>query len=87
MSNATQTNIIEIKPRTCTTKTAAAYIGIPEATLKKSRSTGLLFGRPTPVYKKSANGVLYEFSVLDKWIDDMPQYENASDEHVQKMYS
>jgi len=34
------------------TREASAYLGCAEYTLRRSRSTGILFGRATPAYKK-----------------------------------
>jgi hypothetical protein len=37
-------------------------------TLKRSRSTGSLLGRPSPEYSRIGNRVFYERSILDEWL-------------------
>jgi len=83
MKNAIKNEVIEILPRTCLTSSAAKYLGIPEKTLKKSRSTGTLYGVATPSYKKVKNTVFYEYKTLNEWLDSLPSFCNATDEKLQ----
>lgn len=82
---AEQTKVIDIKPITCLTATAAKYLGIPEATLKKSRSTGILYGIATPPYRKVGNAVFYEYKKLDEWMSKIPVFANAADEQLKSL--
>jgi hypothetical protein len=37
--------------------------------LRRSRSTGLLLGLPSPEYLRIGNRICYEKSVIDAWVD------------------
>jgi len=73
-----QRHTADISPRACNTGKAADYLGVPKTTLKLSRTTGLLCGRPAPAYKKLERAVLYEYRTLDAWLDDLPEYANTA---------
>jgi predicted DNA-binding transcriptional regulator AlpA len=49
-------------------KQAANFLGINDDVLRKSRSTGTLFGLPAPKYIKLGRLVRYEASTLDAWV-------------------
>jgi len=51
-----------------TSPEAADYLRIAEQTLRNSRSTGRLFGYPTPPYRKFGTLVRYRKPDLDAWI-------------------
>ena len=62
----------------------AAYIGASPHSLKSSRRTGLLWGMPAPEFKKAARKVIYIRATLDKWVDQLPTYQNtAQSEHLE----
>jgi hypothetical protein len=62
----------QFNPKLLTTKKASKYLGIPEATLRSSRTTGLLYGQETPKYKKIGRMVFYPMVELDKWLNSIP---------------
>jgi len=47
--------------------------------LKKSRSTGQLWGYPAPRFIKAKRKVLYRKSDLDAFIAQLPQYQNNAE--------
>ncbi len=49
-------------------KQAAEFLGINDDVLRKSRSTGLLFGLPAPSHIKLGRIVRYEESTLNSWV-------------------
>jgi len=57
---------------------AAVYIGVSPNSLKISRRTGELCGFPAPEYKKMERKVIYIRTVLDKWLADLPGYQNTA---------
>ena len=57
---------------------AASYIGASEHSLKRSRRTGLLWGIQAPEFKKAARKVIYMRATLDKWVDELPTYQNTA---------
>ena len=56
----------------------AAYIGAAPTSLKASRRTGELWGRPAPEYKKAERKVIYLRAILDQWLADLPDYKNTA---------
>ncbi|MCP5347952.1 MAG: helix-turn-helix domain-containing protein [Gammaproteobacteria bacterium] len=54
-------------------KEAAAFLGVAEYTLRRSRTIGKLLGRPAPAYRKIGGKVLYERSTLSEWLDASPE--------------
>lgn len=54
------------------TRKAAAYLGTTEATLRKSRHTGFLWGYPTPRYLKTGRICRYRLADLDEFLDTIP---------------
>jgi predicted DNA-binding transcriptional regulator AlpA len=51
-----------------TSQEAADYLRISEGTLRRSRSTGYLFGFPTPPYRKLGHIVRYRKPDIDAWM-------------------
>lgn len=73
-SNTTQTTLkyyqdaYGIKPRNSSIKTAP-ILGCSEDTLRKSRSTGYLFGVPAPRHIKIGYTVKYTLEDLVEWLE------------------
>ncbi|MEH6473043.1 MAG: hypothetical protein V7752_17540 [Halopseudomonas sp.] len=61
-------NTIELRK----TPEAADFLKIKAETLKISRHTGMLCGRPAPAFRKIGRLVVYEQSVLEEWIKQIP---------------
>ena len=57
---------------------SAEYIGVSKNSLKISRRTGELCGKPAPEYKKAERKVIYLKSVLNQWLADLPGYKNTA---------
>ena len=57
---------------------AAAFIGCSPYTLRMSRVTGKLFGKPAPKYIKRGKKVDYTPKELKKCNDQFPEYENTA---------
>lgn len=57
-----------IKPRNCS-KEAAHILGCHDDTLRKSRSTGYLFGVPAPRHIKTGHTVKYTLKDLVAWLE------------------
>lgn len=52
---------------------AAEYIGISGYTLKLSRHTGSLCGKPAPAHRKLGRLVVYDKATIDAWIEQFPE--------------
>ena len=66
------------KPRFDTNE-AAQYLGnCSPYTLRRSRTTGLLFGLPAPTFKKRGRTVVYEREVLDAFNSQFAELSNTS---------
>ncbi len=64
---------------------AALHIGASPHSLKRSRRTGKLWGVKAPEFKKAARKVIYLRATLDKWVDELPTYQNtAQSEQVER---
>lgn len=57
---------------------AAPILGTTCSTLKQSRYTGLLFGKPAPKFIKMGRSARYKLVELLKFRDQFPEYENTS---------
>ena len=57
---------------------AAGHIGAPPTSLKISRRTGMLWGMPAPEFKKAGRKVIYLRATLDKWVENLPTYQNTA---------
>lgn len=60
-------------------KSAAPILGIARSTLKQSRHTGILFGRPAPPFTKLGRSARYKLSALLEFRDQFPEYRNTSE--------
>jgi|TARA_B110000908_G_scaffold155053_1_gene192904 hypothetical protein len=60
------------------TQDAARLIGAAPSSLKQSRYTGLLFGKPAPKFIKMGRSARYKLVELLKFRDQFPEYENTS---------
>lgn len=57
---------------------AADYLGLTPATLRKSRSTGLLGGRLAPPFRKIGRSVRYPIAELEAWLQEAPLHNNTA---------
>lgn len=57
---------------------SAAYLNVAPFTLRNSRSTGILLGKPAPRFRKRGRKVIYERTELDRYNDQFPQLQNTS---------
>jgi hypothetical protein len=48
------------------------------ATARKSRSTGILFGRPTPDFIKMNRNIYYRLSDVMKWMSEFNTYSSTA---------
>ena len=62
-----------------TTTQAARLLGAAPSSLKQSRHTGLLFGKPAPTFIKCGRSARYKLSVLIKFRDQFPEYNSTSE--------
>ena len=60
-------------------KYAAPIVGARTSSLKQSRHTGLLFGKPAPPFIKLGRSVRYRKSDLEECRDQFPEYNNTSE--------
>lgn len=58
---------------------ASKIIGAAPASLKQSRHTGTLFGKPAPIFIKMGRSARYRLSVLLEFRDQFPEYRNTSE--------
>ena len=58
---------------------AAPVVGASKNTLKQSRHTGLLFGKPSPTFIKCGRSARYKLSALIEFRDQFPEYNNTSE--------
>ncbi|MDP7360447.1 MAG: hypothetical protein QGI68_16540 [Pseudomonadales bacterium] len=66
------------------TAQSAEVLGTEPSTLKQSRYTGILLGRPTPIFIKMGRSTRYKLSALLEFRDQFPEYRNTSEmvQHV-----
>ncbi len=57
---------------------AAEILGVAPSTLKQSRHTGQLFGRPAPPFLRCGRNIRYKFSALASFSDQFAEYQNTS---------
>jgi len=67
----------EIFEYALSSKKAADYLSVNEQTLRKSRSSGLLFNTTAPIFKKVGRRVFYLKDVLEAWVNNLPDYSNT----------
>jgi hypothetical protein len=58
---------------------AARVVGSATSTLKQSRHTGMLFGRPAPRFRLMGKSPRYLLSTLHKFRNQFPDYANTSE--------
>ncbi len=63
---------------------AAKVLGSTSASLKQSRYTGVLFGRPAPKFIKMGRSAKYKLSTLLEFRDQFPEFQNTAEVHVAK---
>ncbi len=64
---------------------AAKVLDSTSATLKQSRYTGVLFGRPAPRFIKMGRSAKYKLSTLLEFRDQFPEFQNTAEVHVAKV--
>lgn len=65
-------------PQHMTCKQAAEFLCCAEYTLRQSRSTGLLFNKRAPEYRKLSRKVIYETQNLIGWLEQFDLVQNTS---------
>lgn len=65
-------------PQLMTCKQAAEFLCCAEYTLRQSRSTGLLFNKTAPEYRKLGRKVLYEAKILVEWLKQFDLINNTA---------
>jgi hypothetical protein len=73
-----------ISPASYDTPKAAIYVGVSQASLEKSRISGLLIGVKAPPYRRAGRKTLYLRSDLDAWLESLPVYQHSADELAQR---
>ena len=62
-----------------TEKQSTLILGTTASTLKQSRHTGMLYGKPSPAFVKMSRSVRYKLSALLEFRDQFPVYQNTSE--------
>jgi len=70
-------NIQQDKPRLNNSE-AAIFIGCSPSTMKISRVTGRLLGKPAPTYRKLGKKVVYDLTVLHEWLEQFTNQKNTA---------
>ena len=65
-------------PQHMTCKQAAEFLCCAEYTLRQSRSTGLLFNKRAPEYRKLGRKVIYDTENLVSWLKQFNLNQNTS---------
>ena len=65
-------------PQLMTCKQAAEFLCCAEYTLRQSRSTGLLFNKKAPEYRKLGRKVVYDTQNLIGWLQQFDPVQNTS---------
>ena len=65
-------------PQHMTCQQAAEFLCCAEYTLRQSRSTGLLFNKRAPEYRKLGRKVIYETHNLIGWLEQFDRVQNTS---------
>lgn len=60
---------------------AAKVLDSTSASLKQSRYTGMLFGRPAPKFIKMGRSAKYKLSTLLAFRDQFPEFQNTAEAH------
>ena len=68
----------QIDNKAINSKEAARYLCVSEISIRNSRITGLLGGIKAPNFRKIGRKVIYLKADLDRWLDDLPTFENTT---------
>ncbi len=60
---------------------AAKVLGSTNSSMKQSRYTGQLFGRPAPKFIKMGRSAKYKLSTLLTFRDQFPEFQNTAEAH------
>jgi hypothetical protein len=63
---------------------AAKFLSSTSASVRQSRYTGILFGKPAPRFIKLGRSTRYRLSELRNFLDQFPEYQNTSEYAVVK---
>ena len=63
---------------------AAKVLDSTSASLKQSRYTGILFGRPAPKFIKMGRSAKYKLSTLLAFRDQFTEFQNTAEAHSAK---
>ncbi|MDB4567605.1 hypothetical protein N9104_02465 [Pseudomonadales bacterium] len=58
---------------------AAIFLGAAASSVKQSRHTGMLFGKPSPSFVKCGRSTRYKLSALLEFRDQFPEYRSTSE--------
>jgi hypothetical protein len=75
---ADYTHDIDIDPLLTEIKSAEVLASTP-GSLKQSRNNGTLFGKPAPKFVKLGRSIRYKLSVLLRFREQFPEYQNTSE--------
>lgn len=70
---------IKVPDQLLNEKEASNVLSTTAATLKQSRYTGILFGKPSPSFIKMGRSTRYKLSVLLIFLEQFPEYQNTSE--------
>jgi len=56
------------KKRLATERKTAEYLGCAPATLRQSRWSGRLFGKPAPAFLRLGRSIRYDLDSIDHWL-------------------
>jgi hypothetical protein len=65
-------------PQHMTCKQAAEFLCCAEYTLRLSRTTGLLFTKKAPAYRKLGSKVIYDTQTLVDWVKQFELVQNTT---------
>ena len=65
-------------PQHMTCKQAAEFLCCAEYTLRQSRSTGFLFNKKAPAYRKLGRKVIYNTKSLVEWLKQFELVQNTA---------
>ena len=65
-------------PQHMTCKQAAEFLCCAEYTLRLSRTTGVLFNKKAPAYRKLGRKVIYDIQTLIDWLKQFELVQNTA---------
>ena len=65
-------------PQHMTCKQAADFLCCAEYTLRLSRTTGVLFNKKAPAYRKLGRKVMYDSKILADWVNQFDLIGNTA---------